>query len=192
MAAVQAAGLVPILALVLVLVGRLGGLVTTELERPSDLDVPLFGRLIRDSTAPVVGVLLVVAIIEVLVSLASRRLIMARLGLLPDGAGEQTESRLALGGALRAIRQPLRVAGVAMVSWLTAAAAIVVAVGGLSLAWSATRAGLLSLGRSGDIGAVLGALIAAGLLSAAWIGALCLCGLASAFRSALWTMDTLR
>jgi hypothetical protein len=173
-------------------VGRLEGLVTTELERPSDLDVPLFGRLIRDSTVPVVGVLLVVAIIEVLVSLASRRLIMARLGLLPDGAGEATEGKQALGGALRAVRQPLRVAGVAVVSWLTAIVAIVVAVGGLSLAWSATRAGLLSLGRPGDIGALLGALIAAALLSAAWIGALCLCGLASAFRSALWTMDTLR
>ena len=42
------------------------------------------------------------------------------------------------------------------------------------------------------MGALLGALITACLLSAVWIGALCVCGLASAFRSSLWTMDTLR
>ena len=46
-------------------------------------------------------------------SLASRRLIVARLGLLPDGAGEPTEGRLAVGGALRLVRQPLRVGGIA-------------------------------------------------------------------------------
>ena len=117
---------------------------------------------------------------------------MARLGLLPDGAGEPTEGRLAVAGAARAMHQPLRVAGIAAVSWLTALLVMGLAVGGLSLAWGATRAGLVSLGRAGDPGELLGALIAAFLLSAAWIGALCLCGLASAFRSALWTMDTLR
>jgi hypothetical protein len=191
-AAIQAAGLLPILVLVLILVVRLSGVVTSELERPTDMDLPLFGRLIRDSTVPLAGMLLVVAVVEVLVSLASRRLIVARLALLPDGAGETTEGRLALGGVLRAVRQPLRVAGIAVVSWMTALAAIVVAVVGLSLAWGATRSGLLELGRAADLAALAGASFATFLLSAVWIGALCLCGLASAFRSALWTMDTLR
>jgi hypothetical protein len=191
-AAVQASGLVPILLLALLFVGRLSGIVSTELQQPGDLGIPLIERVIRDAAPTLVGLLLLIAIIEVLVSLASRRLIVARLGLLPDGAGEQTEGRLAIHGALRVARQPLRVAGVAALSWLTAMAAIVVTVGGLSLAWGLSRQGLLSLGRTGDLGAMLGALITACLLSAVWIGAFCICGLASAFRSSLWTMDTLR
>ena len=188
-AAVQATGLVPILVLMLLFVGRLTGVVSNELQQPSDLDTPLIIRIVRDATPALVGLLLLIAVIEVLVSLASRRLIVARLGLLPDGAGEPTEGRLALHGALR---QPLRVTGVAALSWLTALVAIVVAVGGLTLAWGLTRQGLLSLGHTGDLGAMLGALITACLLSAVWIGAFCVCGLASAFRSSLWTMDTLR
>ena len=191
-AAVQATGLVPILVLMLLFVGRLTGVVSNELQQPSDLETPLIVRIVRDATPALVGLLLLIAVIEVLVSLASRRLIVARLGLLPDGAGEPTEGRLAVHGALRLGRQPLRVAGVAALSWLTALVAIVVAVGGLTLAWGLTRQGLLSLGHTSDLGAMLGALITACLLSAVWIGAFCVCGLASAFRSSLWTMDTLR
>ncbi|MCY7418042.1 MAG: hypothetical protein LH650_06020 [Chloroflexi bacterium] len=191
-AAVQAAGLMPILLLTFLLVGRIGRLVATELQTPSDLAMPLIARVARDIAPTLLGVLLIVAVIEVLVSVASRRLVIARLGLLPDGAGERTEGRLAIHGALRGVRQPLRVAGVAAMSWATAAVAILVAVGSLSLAWGATRQGLAALGRSGDMGAMLGALIMACLLSVVWIGALCLCGLASAFRGSLWTMDTLR
>ena len=44
----------------------------------------------------------------------------------------------------------------------------------------------------GELGALLGALSLAVLLSAVWLGAFCVCGLASAVRSSLWTMDTLR
>ena len=95
-------------------------------------------------------------------------------------------------GRCGSVRQPLRVAGIAVLSWLTALLAIVIAVGSLSLVWGLTRQGLLSLRRTGDLGALLGALLLAVLLSAVWIGAFCLCGLASAFRSSLWTMDTLR
>jgi hypothetical protein len=191
-AAVQASGLVPILMLMLLFVGRLTRVVSTELQQPSDLGVPLIDRVIRDAAPALVGFLLLIAITEVLVSLASRRLIVARLGLLPDGPGEPTDGRLAIHGALRLGRQPLRVAGIAVLSWLTALLAITIAVGSLSLAWGLTRQGLLSLGRTGDLGALSGAAILAFLLSAVWIGAFCLCGLASAFRSSLWTMDTLR
>ncbi len=96
-------------------------------------------------------------------------------------------------GRCALIRQPLRVAGVAVVSWLHGG-------GGDRRGRRWPVAGLERDARgtavAGSVratsGALLGALIAAVLLSAVWIGALCLCGLASAFRSALWTMDTLR
>jgi len=191
-ASIQAGGLVPILLVLLLFTGRLGRAVSSELQQPSDLSTPLMDRLIRDATPAIVGLILLFALMEVVVSLASRRLIVARLGLLPDGAGERTEGRLAAHGALRAVRQPVRVGGLALLSWLTALLAIVVAVGGVSLAWGLTRQGLLSMGRTDDPGAMVGALSLAFLLSVVWIGAFCLCGLASAFRSSLWTLDTLR
>ncbi len=100
--------------------------------------------------------------------------------------------RLAISGALRLIRQPLRVAGVAMLSWLVALAAFAVAIACLVLTWDATRQGLVMLGRPHDPAGLVGALITVGLLTGVWLVALSLCGLASAFRSTLWTMDTLR
>ncbi len=191
-AAIEACGLIPLLLMALLFVDRLGGVVATELERPSDLGTPLLARVAQD-TAPAIGVMLfVVALTQVPVSLASRRLMAARMGLLPDGPGESTESRLAIRGALRLVRQPLRELGVALVSWMTALVAIVVAIGGLMFTWSATRQGLLSLSRPPDLGVLLGACFTACLLSGAWLAAFCLCGIASAFRSSLWTMDTLR
>ena len=178
--------------LLLLFVGRLARVVSSELQQPSDLSIPLIDRIIRDAAPALAGLLLLIALIEVLVSLASRRVIIARLALLPDGAGEQTEARLAVRGALRLVRQPLRVGGVAVLSWCTALLAILIAIGSVSLVWGLTRQGLLSLERTGDLGALLGALLLAVLLTAVWMAALCLCGLASAFRSSLWTMDTLR
>ncbi len=191
-AAIQSCGLVPLLLLVLLVVGRLGGVVATELERPSDLAAPLTTRVIGDAAPALLGMVLVIALSEMLVSLASRRLIAARLGLLPDGPGEPTEVRLAVHGALRAVRQPLRVLGIAAISWLTALGAIVLAVGSLSLIWSTTRASLIALARPSDPSTFLGALMTAVLFSGVWLAVFCLCGLASAFRSSLWTMDTFR
>ncbi len=191
-AAIQSCGLVPLLLLVLLFVGRLGVVVATELERPSDLTSPLISRVLGDAAPALLGMLLVIALTEVLVSLASRRLMAARMGLLPDGAGEPGEGRLALHGALRAVRQPLRVLGIAAISWLTALGAIVLAVGSLGLIWSTTRASLIALARPSDPGAFLGACITAVLLSGAWLAAFGLCGLAAAFRGSLWTMDTFR
>ena len=138
--------------------------------------------------------LLLIALIEVLVSLASRRLIVARLGLLPDGAGEPTEGRLAVRGALRPVRQPLRVAGIARaVLAARRLVAIVLAVGGLSLAWGADAPGTAVAGTDRMTWARCWVrCFAVAAERASGSAALCLCGLASAFRSSLWTMDTLR
>jgi hypothetical protein len=191
-AAIGAAGLVPILLITLLYAGRLGGIVATELEQPSDLGSPLVARVLRD-VVPGLGVMaLVVAMVEVLVSLASRRLMAARMGLLPDGPGESSESRLAARGALRLLRQPLRVMGIAFLSWATALVSAGLAMAALTLTWGATRPGLLSLSRPADPGVLVGALFTACLLSTVWLATLCLCGVAGAFRSSLWTMDTLR
>lgn len=191
-AAISATAMVPVLVLSILFLGRLGGIVAGELERPSDLGTPLLLRVVQDATPTLLVIAIVVGIMEVLVSLATRRLLTARAGLLPDGPGEPTETGLAVGGALRLVRQPIRVVGIALVSWLAALAALATAVVGLSLVWAAARPGLSSLSHPSDLGAYLGALILSVVIAGGVLAAFCVCGVASAFRSSLWTMDTLR
>jgi hypothetical protein len=192
LAAIQAAGMIPVLLLVMGVVGSLEGTVTSEVQRPADLGTPLVLRVVGDLGGYIVAFVVLVALVEVVVSLAERRLLTAKAGLLPHGTGERTETRIALAGALRLVRHPVRELGVALISWAVAATAVVVGVGSVTLAWSATRPGLQALALSGDATRLAAAPIALALLSAVWIAALCLCGMASAFRTALWTMDSLR
>jgi hypothetical protein len=192
LAAIQAAAILPLLALVMVVVGDLEGTVTTEVQRPSDIAIPLLARVVGDLGGYLVVGAVLIGILEVIVSLATRRLLVARAGLLPHGPGERTETRLAVAGALRLIREPIRVLGTALVSWSIAVAALLVAIVSVTLAWAAIRPGLQALVASGDVVRLASAPVAVALLCTVWLAVLCLCGLATAFRTALWTTDTLR
>lgn len=192
LAAIQAAAMLPLLGLVMGVVGSLEGAVTSQVQRPTDVTTPLFIRVVGDLGGYLVAMLVLVAILEVIVSLASRRLLAARAGLLPDGPGERTETRLAIVGALRLPRHPVRVLGVALVSWAVALVTVVLGAASVTLAWAATRPGLQALALSGDTVRLASAPIALALLCAVWFAVLCLCGLGVAFRTALWTTDTLR
>jgi hypothetical protein len=184
--------MLPLLALVMVVVGRLQSTVTSQVQQPSDLSTPLLLRVLGDLGGFVAVGVVLIAVLEVLVSLASRRLLVARAGLLPDGPGERTETRLAVAGALRLLRQPLRVLPVALISWGVAIGAVVAGVAGVTLAWTAIRPGLQTLVASGDPVRLASAPVAVATLCAVWLAILCLCGLATAFRTALWTAETLR
>lgn len=192
LAAIQAAALLPVLVLVMGIVGQLQGSVMSEVQRPTDLSTPLILRVVADLGEYLVAGLVVIAILEVLVSLASRRVLAARAGLLPRGPGERTETRQAIAGALRVVRQPLRVMGVALVSWSVAFLTLVGGVAAITVAWTATRPALQGLAASDDTARLASAPVALVLLCATWLAVLCLCGLSTAFRTALWTTDTLR
>src|SRR4029078_4877982 len=71
-------------------------------------------------------------------------------GLLPDGPGERTETRLAVAGATRLVRHPLRGLRVALVSWSVALGALLVGSVSVTLAWAAIRPGLQALVVSSD------------------------------------------
>src|SRR6185436_11280537 len=107
----------------------------------------------------VVGIVLI-GVLEVIVSLASRRLLVARAGLLPDGPGERTETRLAVAGASRLVRHPFRVLRVALVSWSVALGTLLVGAVSVTLAWTAIRPGLQALVVSSDPARLVGAPIA--------------------------------
>jgi hypothetical protein len=192
LAAIQAAAMLPLLALVMVVVGTLESTVTTQVQRPTDLSTPLLLRVVGDLGSFIVLGLVLVGVLEVIVSLATRRLLAARAGLLPDGSGERTETRLAVAGALRLVRRPVRVVPVALVSWGAALGTIVAGVTSVTLAWTAIRPGLQALAVSGDPVRLASAPVAVAMLCTVWLAVLCLCGLATAVRTALWTADALR
>ena len=192
LAAIQAAAMLPVLALVMAIVGNLQGAVTTQVQQPTDLGTPLLLRVLGDLGGYLIAGIVLIAVLEVLVSLASRRLLVGRAGLLPDGPGERTETRLAVAGALRLVRHPVRVLGVALVSWTVAVTVALAGAVSVTLAWAAIRPGLQALVLSGDTVRLASAPIALTMLCAVWIAVLGLCGLATAFRTALWTADTLR
>lgn len=192
LAAIQAAAVLPLLVLVMIIVGSVQAVITSQVQRPTDLSTPLLLRVLGELGGHLIAGLALVALLEVLVSLASRRLLVARAGLLPDGPGERTEARLAMSGASQLGRRPMRVLAVALVSWTVAVGVLVAGLASVTLAWAVTRPGLQALAASGDGARLASAPVALVLLCAVWLAVLCLCGLASAFRTALWTTDTLR
>ncbi|MBX3029965.1 MAG: hypothetical protein KF809_07375 [Chloroflexi bacterium] len=191
-AAIQAVALIPMLVLVWAIVEGLQGAVTTEVQRPTDVSTPLVLRVLGGFGPTLFVMAVVIALGEVVVSTASRRLLTARAGCLPDGVGERTETRLAVAGALRAITRPGRVWPVAALSWLVGLGALGIALVASMVGWSITRPALDTLGRGAGLADAAGPAIVVTLMCAIWLGGLMLLGMASAFRNAMWTMESLR
>jgi len=191
-AAVFAAGLVPILLTVLLAGDRLGHALVDEVQTPSSVTVPLALRVFSDARLELGLCILVAAIMEATVSLGSRRLMAARYGVLPAGAGEASEGRTALAGAARLLRQPARSVGTALLCWSVTIVGVGVTLAVIAVAWSSTRDVLLSLADTTAIESVAIAVVELMLFCAVWMGGLVVVGFASALRTALWTVDTLR
>lgn len=191
-AAIQAVALIPMLVLVWAIVGSLQGAVTTEVQQPTDLATPLVVRVLGGFGPILLVMLVLVAIAEVVVSTATRRLLTARVGCLPDGIGERTETRLVIAGGLRAVTRPARVWPVAILSWSVGIGALGIALVADMVGWSLTRPALDVVAAGSGSNGAIGPAIMIGVMSAIWLGGLVLLGLAGAFRSAMWTMETLR
>lgn len=191
-AAIFAAGLVPILLMALVAGDRLGHALVTEAESPSSVAVPLVLRVIDGARLELALCLVVALIMEVLVSLGSRRLLAVRFGLSPDDAAVTTEGRTALAGAARLVRQPARSLRVALLCWCVTLVGVGLALVAIEVAWTNARDVLLSLADTTQPIVLLAALLELGVFCAVWLAGLLLVGVASAMRTALWTVDGLR
>lgn len=146
-----------------------------ELTAPGDVTVPLVVRVIQSEPGALVAVALTWLVGEAIGALAARRVV-----LLGRGAAGALVS--AVGAS---IRSPLRIGATALLATIGSVIALVPVIGLLMAAWSATRTLVL-----GDLGLV--ALPAIVLLVLAFCAALVVAGLASAWRSALWTAEDLR
>ncbi len=147
-----------------------------ELLLPSDLAVPLPVRVIAGAPIPAVVVLVTWLAAEVLGGLAARRIALGGssiAGALKDAAGHVAGSPITT-----ILTLAVAVTGTLL---LVVPAVIVVAV-----AWDRARIALVD-GSSG-----VGAIVATLVLVAAWAACLALAGIASAWRSVLWTFELAR
>lgn len=147
-----------------------------ELTVPSEVAVPVAVRVVRGAPEAVAAIVLAWLAAEVVGGLAARRIV-----LVGDGSG-----RAVAGAVLHVFRHPLRVAIAVAVPLVVLTAVIVPSAAAAAVTWDAIRDAIAN-----DVGpvAVIALLIAfVGL----WGGGLVLIGMASAWRSAVWTVETAR
>jgi hypothetical protein len=191
-AAIQAAALLPIIVGVTLLVDRIARLVTAELYAPSATDAPLAARVLPGAAAELVIAAIAIVGAGICASLATRRLIAAAVGLLPDGPARGGERRIALGALARVVRSPGRVIATALVGWALLLGTLAVVVVGASIAWAAVRDVVALGGAADDPGVAAVTWLIVGVFCTVWLGGLVVVGCVSAMRSTLWTVDALR
>jgi hypothetical protein len=171
---------------------RVDRVIRMEVQLPSDVHVPLFARVVLGTREQLVLLVLGIVVAEILYNVASRRVLAASAGLLPeDGLASRRPLGVVLHGAVRAVRQPWRVLGTAALAWMTSVVVLVPLAWALFTAWSGVRGVYLSPVSGGGLEAVLGALTITLLLVGIWIVSIVLAGFASALRAAMWSVDTL-
>jgi hypothetical protein len=149
-----------------------------EVTLPSSA-APIYERVAGTLAEPVFFLLVAIVIVEMLSALATREVLARAYG------GRRVRRS-------RSWHAPLRVIGTSLVSWTATLIAVLPALWALSAAWTATRAAFLSSVSFSDLADDTAMAAAALALSAAFVLALFLTGVASAFRSALWSLTRLR
>jgi hypothetical protein len=193
----QAVGLIPALIAFALAAPIVGQVAVGELLLPSSSEVPYLLRVIAGAQLPLVRAVVVLALVELVVTVATRRYL---------GAGSARSVVGAFWGALATIaRRPFAIAGAWMLGWIVLVGAAGAGVWAVSHAWGEVRSVFLDRSLAlpllpggcqaaacADPGALalsaLGAAAAVALFVAVWIAALAAVGVASAFRSSLWTL----
>jgi len=190
--AVQLTGLLALAAAALPLANAVIQVTTEEILRPSLPGGSIYLRVLSGVREPLAGFVAVIVVVELLTALVSRQLLLRTFGLhLPLPAGLGVRSALAAAVA-RPFRHPLRTLGSAALGW-TLTLGVLVPVGwSLLLAWETVRSTYLATGSRTDAQSVTGLVMVTVALAAVFVAGVLLCGLASAIRSGLWTMDALR
>jgi hypothetical protein len=189
--AVQLLTVVAVVACAIPLAMAVGHSAYEEIVRPSSA-LSIYARVLTSVAQPLFIFGLSLLVIELFSSLTTREVLAGvahtntlrgsrRLWLLPAIAR-------AFG---RPLRSPLRVGSTASIGWLGYLAALAPAVWLIGLAWHSVRSAFLTSLSLADARTDFGLLIAASSLAVAFAVGLVLAGLASAFRSALWTVERL-
>jgi hypothetical protein len=191
---VQLAAVVVLAVAALPLANAVIQVTTEEILRPSVPGGSIYERVLGGVREPLALFLAVVVVVEMLTALASRQLLVRGFGLvLHPRPSSGLGVRSALAAALaRPVRQPLRTVGTALLGWALSLGVLIPVLWSLALAWQTVRSTYLATGSRTDAQSVTGLVLVTVALAAVFAAGLLLCGLASALRSALWTMDGLR
>jgi hypothetical protein len=189
-AAIGATGLIPVLLGAIVAAMSVPSAVVSEVQSPSSTAEPLFERVADRMGPQLLAVLIIALVMEVCVSMATRRVLGARGGVGP-GRADASEASLAVAGAARLVREPGRSLAVASLGWLCTLAAVVPVVATTVIAWDACRDMVVALGDAPAPGAIASGVLAVLALATAWVVGLVLVGFAASLRAALWTTNEL-
>jgi hypothetical protein len=192
LATVRIICLVPVVVSIAWASSRLYAAAYNELTTPTNLVTPLAVRVVESAADAVLVVLLAWLASEVVAAIAVRRIVLFDVGVWRSIAGALAQL----------VRRPVSSARTVVVSFGTSVAAIGVAMAATAIAFDWCRVA----GRNGQpISITIGVsplattrdfrpavfVVAVVVLAAAWVGALVLSGVASAWRSAVFTGEVL-
>jgi hypothetical protein len=180
-AGVQASGLLATVVAAGLAGRRIPQIVVSELQFPSNATDSLVERVLGQVRGDLLVVVALVVVVDILVALASRRLMARRLGL----------TAATRPGPVAMARRLPRLLLTAVACWGITLAALVPILWAIELGWAAVRDVFLAPGGASGPEPVQQLLTLVGFVLL-WIAGLALAGLASALRAALWTTAYLR
>jgi len=180
-AGVQSLGLVVILVVAGVVGRQIPQIVIAELQFPSNSTDTVVTRVLGEIRGELLVLAAVVVLVDIVVAVASRRVMASRSGL--SGGGSP--------GFATAVRRLSRLVLTAAACWAVTIVVLLPILWVTGFTWAAVRDLFLAPGTPSklDLIRLLLTLLA---FVATWVGGLALAGLASALRAALWTTSYLR
>ncbi len=206
----QALGLLPGIAVLALALPTVRDVAVGELLLPTSSTVPFLIRVLVGAQGALLRGIVVLGAGEALVTIATRLFLQESGGASRGASGGATfDAYVAAFGWI--VRRPVAAVGSWLIGWIVLLGALAVGLGAVALAWNEVRTVLLDAplqlaplrlaplvgscpdpASCGDALGVLrtlsGAVGASLLFITVWIAGIVLVGLASAFRSALWTL----
>ena len=186
-----------VLMAALPLINGIATLAYQEVIRPS-LGGTIYARVLNGVRDEVFILLAGLVLVELVSSVATRRLLLRGFGLTarrPASGVLPSLGALARalgGGLLRPLRRPLRTLVTLALVWAFWLAAVVPLSWGLSIAWSSVRGAYLGPAWAGRPEELAGLAVVTLALCGIWLAAVLVGGFVSALRAALWSVDGLR
>lgn len=189
---IQVLTLVALLASAAPLASAVGQTAFAEIVRPSSSS-SIYERVLGGVGAPLFFFVVALVLIEMVSALATREVLVRATGGRRQAGSRRLWLLPAIGLALaRPVVSPLRTLGTAALGWVVTAAVLLPALWAISIAWQAVRGAFLTAVGFSDSAEVLGMILVALALAAAFVLAIALAGFASALRAALWSVERLR
>jgi hypothetical protein len=192
--------LVALGALIVTALPLIGGVISAaydELVRPS-VGGSFYARVLAGVREPLFVLLAGLVLIELISSLATRRLLVRAFGLSaappPRGVMGMLLSvpAVIIGAMIRPLRRPVSTLATLVAVWAVSLAALVPLSWVIAAGWQSLRSAYLGPLTSGDADAMIGAAVVTLVLAAIWTMAVLLGGFVSALRAARWSVDGLR